>query len=204
MANDERLDIFDASMNWTGTASRAEAHAKGLWHQTFHCWVIRPHDQAVLLQLRQQDKDTFPGKLDVSAAGHLLAGETVQDGVRELEEELGIPVDFEELHYCGVVPQECVIHEHLIDREFNHVFIHTSSRPLSDYRFQREEVSGLYFIAQDDFKKLVEGTIEQVEVEGIYVDDAAGAERADRRVVRLEDITPNTEEYYALLFDQLQ
>ncbi|MDF2939105.1 MAG: hypothetical protein K0Q90_4478, partial [Paenibacillaceae bacterium] len=104
MAQDENFDIFDEHMNHIGTASRQEAHAQGLWHRTFHCWVLRKGSAGweILLQLRHKDKDTFPGLLDVSSAGHLLAGELVEDGVRELEEELGIGVPYPELFFASV------------------------------------------------------------------------------------------------------
>ena len=80
-------------------------------------------DLSLLFQLRHKDKDTYPGLLDVSCAGHLQSGETVEDGVRELEEELGITVPFHELIPCGMVAEENIISEHVVDREFNHIFI---------------------------------------------------------------------------------
>ena len=202
MASHERLDIFDPDQTWVGTATRAEAHARGLWHQTFHCWVIEPQTKRILLQLRHRDKDTFPGKLDVSSAGHLLAGESVRDGVRELEEELGLAVRFEELNYCGTVPQESIIAKDLIDREFNHVFLHASSQPLDAYQFQEEEISGLYYIGLDDFRQLTAGKIGEAWIEGIRIDEASGARSDDRRLIGMGELTPNTEAYYALLFEQ--
>ncbi|MFS0727674.1 NUDIX hydrolase [Paenibacillus sp. 1P07SE] len=203
MGQQERLDIYDSSMVRVGSESRAQTHAKGLWHQTFHCWVVHPSERSILLQLRHPDKETYPGLMDVSAAGHLLTGETVRDGVRELEEELGISVTFEELHYCGVVPQEDVISEGLIDREFNHVFIHASDRPIEAYSFQREEISGLYTIGVDDFKNLLTGEVEQVLVDGIFAEEASGTAKQDRRWMGLSDLTPNTHAYYDLLFEHV-
>ncbi|GBF71905.1 hypothetical protein PA598K_00118 [Paenibacillus sp. 598K] len=202
MASHEILDIFNPDQTWIGTASRAEAHAKGLWHQTFHCWVIEPQTKHVLLQLRHRDKDTFPGKLDVSSAGHLLAGESVRDGVRELEEELGLAVRFEELRYCGVVPQQSIIAADLIDREFNHVFLYASTQPLAAYRFQEEEISGLYYIGLDDFRQLTASEIKEAWIEGIRIDETTGVRSEDRRSIGLQDLTPNTEAYYELLFEQ--
>ncbi|WP_372454640.1 NUDIX hydrolase, partial [Priestia aryabhattai] len=77
----------------------------GLWHQTFHCWIYRVvNDQIeMLFQKRHPQKDTCPDLLDITSAGHLLASEQPCDGVRELEEELGLSVSFEELDKLGVI-----------------------------------------------------------------------------------------------------
>lgn len=58
----ELLDIYDDEDNPLGTASRQDAHAKGYWHHTFHCWLARDTStgRRLLFQQRQDTKDTFP------------------------------------------------------------------------------------------------------------------------------------------------
>eukprot|EP00465_Bigelowiella_longifila_P013795 CAMPEP_0185257032 /NCGR_PEP_ID=MMETSP1359-20130426/6099_1 /TAXON_ID=552665 /ORGANISM="Bigelowiella longifila, Strain CCMP242" /LENGTH=184 /DNA_ID=CAMNT_0027841911 /DNA_START=219 /DNA_END=772 /DNA_ORIENTATION=+ len=47
----------------------------------------------VLVQRRSMNKDTNPGKLDVSAAGHIEVGDDSLDtAMREMDEELGLQV----------------------------------------------------------------------------------------------------------------
>ena len=47
----------------------------------------------VLLQKRSENKDSFPGSYDISSAGHIPSGvDFLESALRELEEELGIPV----------------------------------------------------------------------------------------------------------------
>src|ERR671933_433987 len=46
-------------------------------------------------------KDTWPNKLDVTVGGHLGVGESVLDGIREVEEELGLTVVADELVSLG-------------------------------------------------------------------------------------------------------
>lgn len=81
----ERFDIYDDQQNWIGTSLRSEVHAKGYWHRSFHCWIVRDEGEQrrVLFQRRRDIKDTFPGCYDITAAGHLTAGEQLQDASRE-------------------------------------------------------------------------------------------------------------------------
>ncbi|WP_379134865.1 NUDIX domain-containing protein [Paenibacillus sp. sgz500958] len=203
----EMLDVFDEQMGWTGTDSRDNVHRKGLWHQTFHCWVIHPWEGeggSLLFQLRHPDKETYPGLLDISCAGHLQAGEAVRDGVRELKEELGLDVPFEELIFCGMNAEEVVLSDTYIDREFNHVFIYKTDKPLSEYHFQRTEISGLYLVKIKDYRDLLNGDIESVWVEGIASDESGQVVRPDQRRIQRDDFTPNSDDYYRILFDFLE
>ncbi|KEQ24534.1 NUDIX hydrolase [Paenibacillus tyrfis] len=199
--SEEIFDIFDERMNPVGQASRSEVHARGLWHQTFHCWIAEPTDgEAVLLfQERHPGKDTFPSLLDTSCAGHLLAGEVVEDGVRELEEELGLSVPFEALVPCGLFAEEDVISEACNDREFCHVFLHVNQQPLTQYRLQPEEVTGLYRVPLEQVRKLAQGTLsEPIRIAGIASDEN-GIPVPVERTVGPADFVPHPGAYYELV-----
>lgn len=202
--NDERFDVLDEHGGIIGTATRAEVHARGLWHRTFHCWIWRREnaDRKLLFQLRHPDKDTFPGLLDASCAGHLLAGEAPRDGIRELKEELGLEVDFAALRACGVFREVDVISEQFIDREHCHVYVLEDERPLTDYRMQREEVSGLYWIGLDDLQRLLQegGT---AGAEGI-ARASDGTVSPSGRQVGKDDFVPHPIEYYRLVFQAME
>jgi isopentenyldiphosphate isomerase len=207
MSQDELFDIFNSAMVNTGTASRREVHAKGLWHQTFHCWVVsrgENGEEYLLLQLRHPDKDTYPDMLDISAAGHLLHGEEVEDGVRELEEELGIKIDYGQLAFAGTVAEECVISETLMDREFCHVHILECSQPLKDYQVQLSEVSGLFPVRTAEFRELVKGSRKHIDSVGIIYEEDGRYRYPVNRSITLQDVTPNTEAYYHILFTKLE
>ncbi len=123
----EIFDYYDEQMNYIGTTSREEVHRLGLWHQTFHCWVMHKREDRIYVwfQLRQSDKDTYPGFFDITAAGHLSAGETIREGARELEEELGIRASFSDLFKLGEYRDQLegqVRGASFIDRELSHVF----------------------------------------------------------------------------------
>ncbi|WP_017812284.1 NUDIX hydrolase [Paenibacillus shenyangensis] len=202
----EILDVFNEQMQKTGTATREEVHAQGLWHQTFHCWIVSGSAETgwkLLFQLRHPDKETFPDKLDTSSAGHLMTGESPEDGVRELEEELGIAVTFSELTYCGTHRDEYRISEHYMDREFTHVYLYVCDHPLEDYQVQHSEVTGLFWIAAESFRDLIHGKCEAVTAEGVIYPGVEQSPVNQQRSVGLDDFTANTEAYYNLLFHAL-
>lgn len=207
MALDEEFDFFNEQMIKMGTATRQFVHANGLWHQTFHCWIVNksiPGRESLLFQLRHKDKETYPGLLDTSCAGHLLTGETAQDGLRELQEELDISVPITDLTYCGMVPEENIISDTCIDREFSQLFIYECDKPLNEYTFQLSEISGLFFVDIQEFKQLLAGDRDFILAEGIVVDETEENPLRVTREVYKEDFAPNSDAYYEMLFDKLQ
>ena len=104
----EILDIVDEQGRPTGqTVPRAVAHAEGIRHRTSHVWILRRHAGRVevLLQMRCQAKDSFPGCYDISSAGHIPAGcDFVESALRELREELGVTLPADALQECGTLP----------------------------------------------------------------------------------------------------
>ncbi|HEX6389799.1 MAG TPA: NUDIX domain-containing protein [Solirubrobacteraceae bacterium] len=135
----ELLDIYDADGNHLGVKPRDAVHRDGDWHRAFHLWV-RCGD-GVLFQRRGYDRPSYPGMLDATAAGHLLAGETIADGMREVQEELGVTWPMEALEDLGVHRVEDGT-----NREFQHVYAVRDERPLRDWPFNREEVAGLVLV----------------------------------------------------------
>ena len=74
----EYLDICDEKGNPTGeTVSRTDAHRLGVCHRTAHVWITRRTQgrAEILLQKRSPHKESYPGKYDTSAAGHIQAGD---------------------------------------------------------------------------------------------------------------------------------
>lgn len=200
---EELLDIYTEDDHWVGQATRREVHQKGYWHQTFQCWILHraPQGDFLLLQLRHPSKDTHPNQFDVSCAGHLLAGETVREGVRELEEELGLVVDFEDLHPLGRYKVSDETIEGILDHEFCHLFLYESdSLSLEDYSPQLEEVSGLFLVDVKAFKQLVDERISSVVVKG-FTNDREGSKVPCERPITLSDLVKNDLGYYQLLFN---
>ncbi|PWV90650.1 NUDIX domain-containing protein [Paenibacillus cellulosilyticus] len=207
----ELFDIFDEGMNLIGQATRAEAHAKGYWHQTFHCWLTRREGEQrfVQFQLRTATKDTNPSCYDITAAGHLSAGETVAQAVRELEEELGVAVPFEQLVPILRWQEEDEGEANgvpYIDREFSHVFGLVWDEPLAAMRLQVDEVAGLYEAELSDMIALFAGQIEAVEASGIMVQesDSGSVNVASHTTVRASQFVPRDPAYYIQVLRALQ
>lgn len=186
----ELLDIYDDNLVRVGVKEREAVHQDGNWHRVFHCWVIGRDAHGrdrIVVQRRAAGKDTFPNLLDVSAAGHYLAGETIRDGVREVREELGIAAPFEHM-----IPVGLKIHTAQyagkIDREFSDVFFLVMPVDLALFDYQREEVAGLAAFNIDDGIALMAGEREWIEA------DALGLGAAVIRI-RREDFVPRADGY---------
>lgn len=159
---DERVDILDAQGEKTGeVAWKSEAHRLGLWHRCFHCWILSPETSPggpyLFVQRRAAEKETWPNRLDVTVGGHLGAGEEALDGLREIEEELGLTLHADELISIGTRRAELEIPAGL-DREFQEVFLLVRSLSPEDLRLQEEEVAAVVRLRLDDVEALYEGT----------------------------------------------
>lgn len=121
---DEVFDVVDAQDCVIGQATRFEVHARHLLHRAVHIFWIRA-DGLLCLQRRSYAKDSCPGLLSSSCAGHLDAGEAyAAAGLRELNEELGIgiaSVGFRLIDTCPAHPD--------LGYEFVHVYLLEGNHP---------------------------------------------------------------------------
>jgi isopentenyldiphosphate isomerase len=192
----ETLRIFDENNNPLGTATREEVHKKGYWHETFHCWVISKEDEIVYLhlQIRSKMKKDYPNLLDITAAGHILWNETVQDGIREVKEELGLQVSFEELVPLGLIKYS-VVHEGLIDKEQAHNFLFFNKYPFEKYKLQKEEVSGIVKVDFTHFSEFWLGERDEVRIIGFECNHTGNRKTIDKFVSK-QHFVPHEISYY--------
>lgn len=107
--NGRSMELFDVRTRegaLTGIVrERGVAHRDGSPHATSHIWVVRENGRGgydLLLQKRSSGKDSHPGCYDISAAGHVAAGDDYPEtALRELREELGIQTTGEKLDFAG-------------------------------------------------------------------------------------------------------
>lgn len=191
---DELLDVVEPTGAVLGQELRSVVHRDGLWHQTFHCLVIRSGSPArVVLQRRRAGTTSFPGRLDVSVTGHLSAGEKPLDGIRELREELGIDVDPTRLVSLG--------RRMLADdggegcnREIAHVYLLVDDTPLTNFNLDPDEIGGLVELAITDLLAMLEDPLLSVQGHAI---DASGTTGDVACCVR--DLVPVIDGYWVVL-----
>lgn len=153
---DELIDVRDEAGEPTGEVVwKSEAHRLGLWHRCFHCWIfgVDAGGPYLLVQRRAAAKDTWPGYVDLTVGGHLAAGEEPLDGLREVEEEIGLRVDPGRLVPLGTRRAEGRIPDGL-DREFQDVFLLRDDTPPGDLRLQKEEVGSILRLGLGDAEAL--------------------------------------------------
>ncbi len=93
---EEMLQIVDARGRFLRAASRAECHEdRALIHRSV-CILLFNAAGELYIQRRAMAKDTYPGQRDLSATGHVRAGEAEDEAAtRELAEELSVWVEIE-------------------------------------------------------------------------------------------------------------
>jgi isopentenyldiphosphate isomerase len=129
------------------TKTKAEVHRDGDWHRAAHVWIVASEGR-FLLQRRSLRKENYPGLWDVSAAGHVSAGETSEEcAVRETFEELGLRIDARELQFLGTIRESCVLNGGAyIDNEFHDVFIVRRDVDVASLVFQDGEVDDVMLV----------------------------------------------------------
>ncbi|GIN72829.1 putative Nudix hydrolase [Bacillus sp. J14TS2] len=181
----ERLKIFDEDREQIGVATREEVHRIGYWHEVFHCWFISNEMgiDYIYLQLRSETKKEYPNLLDITVAGHLLENETVQDGVREIKEEVGIDISFQELEPLGVM-EYCLIRDNFIDKELANVFLYKCDSSFDDFTLQEEEVAGIVKVELNNFMELWSGERNTIDIKGFRMNKEGNKTLFDESVGR--------------------
>ena len=158
----ELFDLLDEDGRPNGIVQeRGVVHWEGSLHGTVHIWITREtdHGTEVLLQKRSANKDSNPGCLDISSAGHMQAGAGVMESaLRELQEELGIEAAPEDLEFIGThkAGYEKEFYGRMFrDRELMHVFLYNRPVEIEKLHLQEEEVESVHWVPLEELKNMV-------------------------------------------------
>jgi isopentenyldiphosphate isomerase len=191
----EQLDVLDATGRRIGVAGRDAVHRDGAWHQVVHCLVVRSAAPArVVLQVRSFESSTYPGRLDLSATGHVQAGEAPVDGMlREIEEELGISVNADALVPLG---RRLLADDRgpVRNREIMHVFLLADDRPLAEFHLDAEHAGGLVEIDVADLLRVLADPTASVDAASMELDGSPVTRR-----VGWDDLVPPLDGYWAVV-----
>jgi len=189
------IAIYDEQLVKVGTKTRREVHEKGYWHKTFHCWILLKEQTgySIYLQLRSKQKKDYPHLFDITAAGHLLAHETVEDGIREVQEELGIAANAKEFILLGVI-KNTIISKKMIDKEFSYVHIYVA-KEIPAFMLQQEEVAGMVKGSFKEFYQLCMGEKNEMAVHGFAVRTDHSVESIEKRLDK-SNLVPHEKAYW--------
>lgn len=140
------IEIVDSMNRPLGVLSREDVHRQGLFHRSV---LVLAYDlkNRLLIQKRHPSKKIYPGRWDLSATGHVLAGEsTVEAAYRELEEEVGI-VPSRIRHIITINGSQ--------ETNFEFVYLYSAGKISSPPSPNPLEVEDITFIGQDDMQSLV-------------------------------------------------
>jgi isopentenyldiphosphate isomerase len=154
---EEYLDILNEKGELTGQSrTYNEAHEKGLIHRTAHVWILNSKKE-LLIQKRASDRRAYPDFWDISAAGHISAGQTSLEGAkRETQEELGLFLSDNIFKYLFTVQEHIILNQGTyINNEFQDVYLVCLDILPEKIKFDKEEVSEIKWVSIDEFKLLI-------------------------------------------------
>ena len=147
---EEFFDVFNEKGQFTGkVASRDKCHKEGLWHKAVVVFIINSKEQ-VLLQKRSASKKLWPNMWDITAGGHVLAGEFgFQAIIRECKEELGIELNVNDLLFIGATTSTNIKGD-IVNNHFNEYYIANKDIDETKLQLQEEEVSEVKWIDKNE------------------------------------------------------
>lgn len=184
----EYLDIYDENENYLGKEERSIVHKDALWHKTVHCWLYDKKGN-VYFQIRKKE-----GKLYTTASGHILAGETVKQGFgREIEEEIGIKVNYEEATFVNIykfvmdkLKEDGSVFR---DRAFSNVYVCEYEGNEADFNFDDNELDGLVRVNANETLQLFKN--ENGKITGDVIKKFKNNNKVEHKEICFEDFLVN-------------
>lgn len=143
----EIWDVYDIHRNKLNrTAIRGGELRTGDLHLVVHVCVFNSKGD-MLIQQRQSFKEGWPNRWDITAGGSATTGDTSQTAIqRELYEELGLEIDFQQVR-----PHLTVNFE----RGFNDIYLVEKDVDLHTLTLQYEEVQNVKWASKEEILAMI-------------------------------------------------
>lgn len=151
----ELLDVLNEKGEFTGeTMDRKKIHDLGIWHRCVHIWIINSKGE-LLIQQRAKPL-SFGGMWDISAGGHVTAGETNQEAAaKEVREELGLEIPFSEFTFLENLKIAASMNDGKGTNHFEAVYLIKKDLNIEDLVLQKEEVEKVEFVPWQELKNRI-------------------------------------------------
>lgn len=147
---EELFDVYTRDGKYLGVKTKTECHGKnpGFYHKPAWTWVYNSKKE-ILVQKRSMMKKNYPGYWSGSCAGHIVSGESVEEGViREAKEEIGLDVNKEDVK---------VAFQFIDDDtwEIGQVVFIKADKSINEFVLQEEEVAEIRWVSLDELKEIL-------------------------------------------------
>lgn len=150
----EEVILVNQKDEQIGLMEKLEAHQKGLLHRAFSVFIFNSKNE-LLIQQRALTKYHSAGLWTNTCCSHPRFGESnLQAAIRRLKEEMGIET---ELHFKTSFIYKAEFDNHLIEHEFDHLFIGQFDL---DPIINPEEVNAFKWIRMAELKEEIKKTPE--------------------------------------------
>ena len=159
---EEIFDVLNEKGEYTGkTESREKCHKEGLWHKAVSLFIINSKEQ-VLLQRRSANKRMWPNMWDITAGGHVLAGEFgFQAIIRETKEELGVDLNKNDITFIGSSISTNFKGD-IANRHFNEIYIANKDIDETSLILQEDEVSEVKWIDKNEIIQKIKNNYDSI------------------------------------------
>lgn len=149
----EYVDIVDENNNLTGRfTTRSNLSKFDYWHRIVIVWVINEKNE-ILFQKRAAVKKYNPNIWSITG-GQIIKGETPLEGaMRELSEELGIPIDKNKMQLIDVSTTIGKNKEENVNR-YIYEYLYRTNAKIDEFIIQEEEVSEVKYLTIDEIKEI--------------------------------------------------
>jgi isopentenyldiphosphate isomerase len=183
----EFLDIYTDKFKYIGTCEKKECHTKGYWHKVITVLVVNPKKRTVYFQRKwPADKVVTEDNalLDFTVGGHIQAGETQEQSVREIKEELLEDVSLAELVFLGIRQTAATVTPTYIANEFQYIYLYPTNKTLDNFNVNGDEIARLVEVNLDDALKLFFNETESINSKEKYLDENQKYIIKDRKVTK--------------------